>query len=411
MNATTSGSTGLDKLKAVFFLGLNCNLTTFAGCAVTWIVMSRNGWVSGIWQTAITVLAFVPIFMADAINNYTLGRIKLEYDKGWDDVQISVQGRQKIARYYQFFRFLSIIPAYLLAAVMIISYSSQPQITQHLKLAFLIAFSANFYRSYWLLKRHIATRLPSFGGRRLTGRTLIIASIFILCFIYLWNLPAQPFSPGQIVAFGLIYFLICATMHPLPTRYSLTRPGRPIARGNFFKVEVIDDEQLNSLPGAAEIADSLEKPFIEAGFSHLANIRMPLLELPLFQAWGKILLAEDQKTLLLLLACEPHKGVHRCLLSQQKENYLVTTDFGAQQARFPQKVSYQLVDRKVTATEILSLHQHRIGEEAKEFNDQPWPHLENIIESVVSFLETENAKLRASTTTSATISNNEGNAR
>ena len=123
MNVTTSSSTGLDKLKAVFFLGLSCNLTTFTVCAITWIVMAKNGWVSGIWQTALTVLAFIPVFMADAIDNYVLGRIRLEHEKGWDDVQISVHGRQKVARYYQFFRILSIIPAYLLAAVMIASYS------------------------------------------------------------------------------------------------------------------------------------------------------------------------------------------------------------------------------------------------------------------------------------------------
>ena len=394
MNVSTSGSTGLDKLKAVFFLGLSCNLTTFTGCAVTWIVMAKNGWVTGIWQTALSVLAFVPVFMADAIDNYTLGRIKLEHDKGWDDVQISVHGRQKVARYYQFFRILSIIPAYLLAAVMIASYSGQPETAQTLKIAFLAAFAIQFYRSYWLLKRHIAPRLPSFGGRRLTGRSLIIASIFTLWFLYLWNLPAQPYSPGQIFASGLLYFFIAATLHPLPTRYSLTRPGRPVARGNFFKVEILDDEQLGSLPGATGIDDALLQPFLANHFSLIANIRMPLLELPLFQSWGKSLVAEDKKTLLLLLACEPHKGVHRCLISQISEKYLVTTDFGAQQAKFPDNVAYQVHDRKLSGESLLKSHQQRLNAHASELSEQPWHHLETIVKSVIAFLEAENAHIR-----------------
>jgi len=407
MNATTSGSTGLDKLKAVFFLGLSCNLTTFTGCAITWIVMAKNGWVSGIWQTALTVLAFIPVFMADAIDNYTLGRIRLEHEKGWDDVQISVHGRQKVARYYQFFRFLSIIPAYLLAASMIVSFSDHPQTAHTLKIAFLVAFAAQFYRSYWLLKRHIATRLPSFGGRRLTGRTLIIASIFTLWFIYFWNLPAQPYSLGQIAGSGLLYFFISALLHPLPTRYSLTRPGRPIARGNFFKVEVINSEQLDSLPGAAEIDTVLQNSFESARFCHLANIRMPLIELPLFQCWGQAHLDQDNKILLLLLACEPHKGIHRCLISRVADKYLITTDFGAQQAKFPDSISYQLLDRKTPGEEILRQHQNRITTTAEVLSDQPWQHLEAIVKSVIAFLESEHTRTRTAGISEGVISSEE----
>ncbi|PKL43146.1 MAG: hypothetical protein CVV42_20425 [Candidatus Riflebacteria bacterium HGW-Riflebacteria-2] len=395
----------MDKLKAVFFLGLSCNLTTFTGCAITWIIMAKNGWVSGIWQTALTVLAFIPVFMADAIDNYTLGRIRLEHIKGWDDVQVSVHGRQKVARYYQFFRFLSIIPAYLLAATMIASYSDQPEMTQPLKIAFLSAFAVQFYRSYWLLKRHIATRLPSFGGRRLTGRTLIIASIFTLWFIYFWNLPAQPYSLSQILGSGLFYFFIAAVLHPLPTRYSLTRPGRPIARGNFFKIEVIDDEQLNSLPGAAEINDTQRQPFASAGFQTLANIRMPLIELPLFQSWGQSLISQDRKTLMLLLGCEPHKGIHRCLVSRNSDKYVITTDFGANQAKFPATIDYLVQDRKISGESLLQQHLTRITESAVALSDPPWQHLETIINSVIAFLESENARTRSAELSEGVVSN------
>ncbi len=407
MNATTSGSTGLDKLKAVFFLGLTCNLTTFAGCAVTWVILAKNEWVSGIWQTAITVMSFIPVFMADAINNYTLGRIKLENQRGWDDVQISVQGRQKIARYYPFFRILSIIPAYLLAALMISSFAGDANTFKTLKIAFAVAFVIQFYRSHWLLKRHVATRLPSFGGRKLTGRSLIIASIFSLWYIYLWNLPAQPLSLSQIFASGMLYFILSAAQNPLPTRYSLVRPGRPTARGNFFKVEILDDEQLASLPGAAEINDELCQPFTAAKFTNLANIRMPLIELPLFQAWGQILLAEDKKTMLLLLACETHKSVHRCLLSHLADKYVLSTDFGAQQAKFPATIEYRLHERTLPGEKLLQDHLKQINTDAKEFSEQPWQHLEAIIKSVIAFLESENIRARATVTENGVI-NNEG---
>ncbi|MBU1105865.1 MAG: hypothetical protein KKB51_04270 [Candidatus Riflebacteria bacterium] len=407
MNLPTSGSTGLDKLKAVFFLGLTCNLTTFIGCAVAWIIMAKNGWVTGVWQTAITVVSFIPVFMADAINNYTLGRIRLENDKGWDDVQISVQGRRKVARYYQFFRILSIIPAYLLAAIMLASFGSFENIIQNLKLAFLIAFVVNFYRSVWFLHRHIAPRLPSFGGRRLVIRSLTIAGIFALWFLYFWNLPVQTLSLSQIFSYGLIYFFISAAMHPLPTRYSLIRPGRPIAKGTFFKTEIIDDEQLNSLPGASEINNERRQPFINAGFSPVANIKMPLIELPLFQAWGQVFIANNKKTLLLLLACEPHKGAHRCLISYQSGKYLITTDFGAQQARFPDNIAYKPYERKLSSEELLQRHNSRVTEGADEFSNSPWQHLETLVNSVISFLESENRRGRTTETVTG-VTDNEG---
>lgn len=410
MNLTTSGSTGLEKLKSVFFLGLTCNLTTFAGCAVTWIILAKNGWVSGIWQTLITVLSFIPIFMADAINNYTIGRIKLEHDKGWDDVQISAQGRQKVASHYQFFRLLSIIPAYLLAAAIIAGFSGDEGIIQALKLAFLLAFAVQFYRCYWLLHRYISTRLPSFGGRRLIGRSMIIASVFTLWYLYFWKLPAQPLSLSQIFASGLLYFFISAALHPLPTRYSLIRPGRPIAKGNFFKVEIIDDELLSSLPGAEEINQNLRQPFIDAGFTLIANIRLPLIALPLFQSWGQLFIAGDKKTLLLLLACEPQKGTHRSLVSLHGDKYTLTTDFGTPQAKFPGNIDCIIHERKIASAELLMLHHKHSGDNADEFSAEPWHHLETMIKSVIAFLESENARARSSGTANGVISN-EGAAR
>lgn len=172
----------------------------------------------------------------------------------------------------------------------------------------------------------------------------------------------------------------------------------------------MNDEQLNSLPGTDAINEAMLQPFSAAGFKHLANIRLPLLELPLFQAWGHALIAEDGKTLLLLLACEPHKGIHRSLISQISEKYLVTTDFGAQQARFPDSLDYLLLDRKLPGEDLLRQHLARITSTAASLNDQPWQHLEAIIRSVITFLESENSRNRAAGISEGVISN-EGAAR
>ena len=176
-------------------------------------------------------------------------------------------------------------------------------------------------------------------------------------------------------------------------------------RSNFFKIEVIDNEQLNSLPGAAGIDEAMRQPF--TGFRHLANIRMPLLELPLFQSWGQALVAEDGKTLVLLLACEPHKGIHRCLISYASGKYFVTTDFGAQQAKFPDSIEYLVVDRRTSGAELLGQHYSRIGDTATVLNEPPWSHLETMINTVIAFLESENVKQRTAGVPENILSNGE----
>lgn len=394
MNQITSNPTSFDKLKTVFFLGLTCNFTTFIGCAAIWIVLSRNEWVNGLIETILVVFAFAPAFMADAVNNYTLGRIRLEQEKGWDDVQISVRGREKVAHFYKFYRALSILPAYLLAAAMLATYGTDLLLVQHLKLGFLLAFMLNFSRSTFLLQKYIAPRLPGYGGRRLMIRTLVISTTFALWYLWFWSQPAGMMSKLAILGNGLFYFFLAGVLHPLPTRFSLLRPGKPASRAAFFGIEILSDEQLQAIPGGTIFNEALRQPLVEAGFSFLGNIRMPLIELPLFQAWGVAMISSDGRTLGLLLDTEVKKGPHRSLISSSNGRFVITTDFGTGQAKFPAEVCYKLVERGLNKVEMLKLHNGRLNSEFEQLNILAWQRLEELVKKILRFLESETIERR-----------------
>ncbi|HOI91230.1 MAG TPA: hypothetical protein PLK28_12045 [Candidatus Rifleibacterium sp.] len=393
MNQLTSSSTSFDKLKTIFFLGLTCNLTTFVGCTAVWVALARNEWAEGIIDTALAVLAFAPIFMGDAINNYTLGRIRLEFSKGWDDVQISVRGREKVARFYQFYRLISILPAYLLAAAFVYSHSSNVATVQSIKLAFLCAWVVNLVRASYLLQKYIAPRLPAYGGVTLLKRVAITAAIFGGW--YWWFFTASgPASKMAVFGSGMLYFLITALMHPLPTRFSLMKPGKPASKQAFFRVELLSDEQLQAIPGGGIFNDELKQPFFEAGFIFHGNLRMPLIELPLFQAWGIAMLSEDGKTLGLLLDTEVKKGPYRSLLSFSADKTVITTDFGSGQAKFPAGINYKLVERSLQKAEMLKLHRAKIDDSFISLKDNAWQKLEETVKNILRFLESETAERR-----------------
>lgn len=394
MNQLTSNPTSFDKLKTVFFLGLTCNFTTFFGCAAVWIALARNEWVSGLIETALIVFSFAPVFMGDAVSSYTLGRIKLEAEKGWDDVQISVRGREKVAKFYRFYRALSILPAYLLAASIVATWGGDALLVQRLKIAFLVACALNFARSAHLLQRFIAPRLPGYGGRRLVWRMLIISGIFTAWYLWFYNLPHQAMSKLAIIASGVLYFIISGVLHPLPTRFSLLRPGRPASRVAFFSVELLSDEQLQAIPGSGIFTEALRQPLCEAGFRFLANIRMPLIELPLFQSWGVAMISADGRTLGLLLDTEVKKGPYRCLISVGGGRFVITTDFGSGQAKFPAAVCYKLVERSLNKAEMLKLHHARTGGDFEQLNSVAWQRLEELVKTILRYLESETAERR-----------------
>lgn len=406
MNKLTSNPTSLDKLKTVFLLGLTCNLTTFAGCSLIWIILVKNDWISGFWETLFTVMAFAPIFMGDAINNYTLGRIRIEQQNGWDDVQISVSGREKVARYYKQYRLLSILPAYLLAAAVAAKFGADQATIQLLKTAFFAAFVINFLRATHFLQCFIAPRLPGYGGRTLVIRSFLTAAVFSSWFVYFWFHGPLPMSKLAIFGSGMLYFFINAVLNPLPTRFSLLRPGKPHSKAAFFTIEILNDEQLHAIPGTEKIDPQSIKSLGENGLAFLGNLRMPLIELPLFQAWGSAMVSADGKTLLLLLASEVKKGLHHTLVSVCGNKYVITTDFGAGQAKLPAEVMYKPCEKGTSVKDLLACHNSMIDDNFEQIAPQAWPRLESLVKSVIRFLENETTQRRQAQATAASINTN-----
>ena len=107
MITLTSSSAPLAKIQSILSLGLGCNITTLLGCTACWIAVSKIGAAPNGFEAVLLVLSFAPVFMADAISNYVLGRIRLEHEKDWDDVQITDKARETTARLYKIYRSFS----------------------------------------------------------------------------------------------------------------------------------------------------------------------------------------------------------------------------------------------------------------------------------------------------------------
>jgi len=396
MKQDASGNRAVDRIKSVFMLGISSNFTTLVGLVLIWILLVRSQTVEGAFDTLIAVLAFTPVFMADAINHYCLGRIRLEHYKGWSDIQITPEGRSKTAHNYFFYRAISIIPAYLLAASFFASFNAPAEVVLNLKLAFLSAFILHFARATWFLQAFIAPKLSDFGGKRLAIRTFIAALTFLMWFIWYWT-PSQTLGDGSytntaIFFSGVFYFFLNSFLHPLPARYSLLRKGKTVKSRTFFRVERLEDKQLNSLGNAGEITEISKKAQEQLGFEHFANLRMPLIELPLFQCWGKALTSPDGCVIILFLDSEVKRGVHRSLISMNNENIYITTDFGSPQARFPDNIKYRNFERKTDVRELLKAHHDLIENvECYDIRETIDNRLEEFIKNMIKLLENKAA--------------------
>jgi hypothetical protein len=387
----------VERIKTVFLLGLSSNLTTVAGLILVWVLLARNEWVSGFFETLFMVLAFAPIFMADAINHYCLGRIKLEYFKGWDDVQVTHQGRKLVAIHHQLFRITSIVPAYFLAGSILAQLSSMSvDMKLNLRMAFLAAFILHFFRATWFLNKCIAPRLPGYGGHRLFLRTIISAVAFYLWYVYFLSniagndVKTEFITASAIFANGMFYFLLNAFMHPLPTRFSLLRPGKAIRKEAFFSVEIIDEDQLKSLHNGQDILETARRIETNTEFVQNKNLRLPLLELPLFQAWGTILSSQDGKTIMMILDSEVKRGVHRSLISIADSGLtFVSTDFNAPKAKFPEFLKYKTYPKNIADVELLKDHMNSIeGHQLLNLENIFAGKIEAIIKEMIRFLET-----------------------
>lgn len=229
MITQTSSSAPLAKIQSIIFLGLGCNSTTLIGCVAVWIALSKIGVIqNGIIESALLVLSFAPIFMADAISNYVLGRIRLEYEKDWDDVLITEKARETTAKFYKVYRALSIVPAYLLAAVFVAAQANNAQIYNYLLIAFIVAFAFQYVRTVSFIHFAIAPVKENFGGTSLVKRALMCFGVF--CFI-VWSIKSCMYYPKSTIFWtGMIYFALAAILQPLPTQFSIFPKRREIRR-------------------------------------------------------------------------------------------------------------------------------------------------------------------------------------
>lgn len=201
-------------------------------------------------------------------------------------------------------------------------------------------------------------------------------------------------------------------MHPLPTRFSLLSPGKHVTREAFLTIELIPEKQLNLISKenitAPENTQALEKE----GFTLVKHVRMPLIELPLFQMWGSAYLNENKNIMAFLFENEIKKGLSFTFLSVKNGSYIITTSFETEGVRFPQGIDYEEADKSLKPSEILKLHINRMGMDSENLSDTPWKHLENLFKSIIDFLHTGTAQRRKITKkTGNEIADNEATAK
>lgn len=389
MENSQTANIGIEKLKSSFVLGMTSNSTTVIGLVGVWIAFSKAGCIDGFWASFLTVISFLPIFMGDALDSYCMNRIKVEKEKGWADIQITDYGRDAVSEKFIFFRLLSLLPSIALAVICFTSFLPEQNIYFYSKVVFAILFSASFFKSYFFMKNYLAPKIPAFGGKPLTTRVLIVSVAFLLWFVHLWAHAHQAFSKLFILANGFVYFFIVAVLHPLPSRFSIFRPGRAPKRKFSFKVEIItEDSALGNWDEILKSTDEIDK---SNDFEYIGNAKMPLLELPLFHSWGKIYINSDKTIILLVLASETKNYVHRSLVSSCDGLNYITTDFGAPKAKFPEKIKYKNIERGKSLD--LLLKKHCDGEvkfeNLGETNSKIYDKLEEIVKHMISFLESE----------------------
>jgi hypothetical protein len=391
MKQNDSNLTRFDKFKTIFYLGLSCNFTSIVGCVAVWVALTKLEYSSSIFATVLLALCFVPIFMADAVNNYTLARIKLEQEKGWDDIQITPESRVNVHKGYKIYRAFSILPSYALAAVFVASYSSSasanlPKIMPSLKLLCLVLFVLCFTRAMTFLKQGIIPRIPSFGGKSFINRMLAVSIIFSFWFIYFWQWNTYPATKSYILFSGFLYFILSGIIHPLPTRFSLLSRGKPSCQ-SFLTIELITQEQLDNL-SKEKIAEKVAAdPTLTEGFQFLRYFKMPLIELPLFHMWGLAFLNESKNILAIFFENEVKPGISCALISSLNNNYTITTNFHADGVSFPGTIFYERMNEDLKFSEMLKFHFNRINEGSEDISKTAWNHLESIFKQIIEFLK------------------------
>lgn len=377
------------KIKATFILGLGSNFSTMGGVLAAWILLSRTEWVAGFWWQLFHALLLAPVFLGDAVNAYVLGRISLDTQYGWDDIRITEEGRRALSRLHYPWRALSLATAASLAALFLTSYSPDPSAYAWVRYVFPALLFIHAARCLYTIKAYISPRLPSYGGTALIRRALWAYLAGTVWVGWLLTRPMEP-SPWWAVALhGLAFFLVAGWLQPLPSKFSVFQPG-----GSGRKLPKLVVEPLRGGVGLPAISGDVRSEEArwksEHGFVPISDVRMPLLEMPLFEAAGTALAASDASSLLLILQSEVRGRPHRTLVSWMDGKAFVTTNFGATTARFPSGITYLSRSADEAAASFLEAHRATCPVGACSTIPQPpWPALQGMVEAMVIFLHRE----------------------
>ena len=166
------------------------------------------------------VFCVLPFFMGDAVNNYVLGRIKLESDNNWNDICMTSTHKTFIAKLYKLYRAVSIVSAYGIVAIMIYIMTVH-QVPDWLLYTVATAAAIHFFMAIHSIIKGIAPVIPHYKMKGLIYRgVFIVLAISIWVFILL-NSRTDNISHLFVFTSGILYFVICGVMHPLPAKGSL----------------------------------------------------------------------------------------------------------------------------------------------------------------------------------------------
>ncbi len=219
MQSQTSDNSGFNKLKSIAFLGLSCNHTTIIGCVLVWVFLSRNE-LSSFWHNIKMVFCVLPFFMGDAVNKYVLGRVKLEYDNGWDDICMTTNHKAHISKLFKLYRTVSILSAYGIAVIMVYLMTTN-QVPQWLLYAVATTAAIHFFMALFNIIKGIAPVIPHYKKKGLIYRGIFIVLAISLWVYILLNSSTDNISNLFVFTSGILYFIICGVMHPLPAKGSL----------------------------------------------------------------------------------------------------------------------------------------------------------------------------------------------
>lgn len=219
MQSQTSDNSGFNKLKTILFLGLSCNYTTLLGSIVTFVLLQHLKIEEEFFIAIIKTVCIIPFFMGDAVNCYVLGRIRLEAKNDWDDIRMTPQSKERIAEYFSFYRAVSILSSYSLAALSVMTLGKYNIPEWFIAVAIAVPV-IHFAICFMNILTGIAPVIPSYKKRGIIHR-VVFAIIFGGCWYYIYKENGSELGSMFILVSGMLYFVANGLMTPMPTNGSL----------------------------------------------------------------------------------------------------------------------------------------------------------------------------------------------